>query len=142
MITPVDNCECTIPEGGWCKYHEVSKSAHWVQLCIHRPQYRQAWNAGRGPGQNIQKQRDEYLLRPQDNGPGSELRRAMGCSESRRSKVDFGKMNRWGIDGCRARIQDIVAVMAERIAEDKATRLVEIAIARSEQKTKGMEHGN
>lgn len=36
---------------GWCERHKVDKPAHWVHLCQTRPDYRAAWEAGRGPGQ-------------------------------------------------------------------------------------------
>jgi hypothetical protein len=48
-------CQCNISgtkDGwAWCERHQVKKTAHWVRLCQTRPDYFQAWEEGRGPGQ-------------------------------------------------------------------------------------------
>ena len=45
------DCECDIVEGGFCRRHAITKSAHWVHLCRTRDNYWRAWEEGRGPGQ-------------------------------------------------------------------------------------------
>lgn len=47
----MSECECQIPNGGLCPRHNVDKCAMWVQLCWTRPDYRQRWDDGKGPGQ-------------------------------------------------------------------------------------------
>ncbi len=48
--TQLTDCDsCTGP--GYCEKHGLWKTAHWVQLCKTRPEYRRAWGEGRGPGQ-------------------------------------------------------------------------------------------
>jgi hypothetical protein len=44
--------ECTCPLAGWCERHSVAKGNHWHSLCQRREDYRKAWDAGSGPGQN------------------------------------------------------------------------------------------
>lgn len=43
------DCTCTTP--GFCKRHGIEKSAHWVHLCQTEKSYFDAWEKGRGPGQ-------------------------------------------------------------------------------------------
>jgi hypothetical protein len=45
----VTACECVEP--GWCQRHRCWKSELDFQLCRRRPDYFQAWEEGRGPGQ-------------------------------------------------------------------------------------------
>lgn len=48
------DCTCQHASDGnrvWCERHQIWKTAHWVQLCQTRPEYRALWDAGRGPGQ-------------------------------------------------------------------------------------------
>jgi len=42
-------CEC--PLAGYCERHKVAKGKHWHKLCQTNSDYRDAWDAGRGPGQ-------------------------------------------------------------------------------------------
>jgi hypothetical protein len=55
IITP-SACQCNIQNTkdgwAWCERHKVKKTAHWVRLCQTRFDYWQAWEEGRGPGQN------------------------------------------------------------------------------------------
>lgn len=44
------NCEC--PASGYCQRHKVNKSTAWYRLCKLHESYYQAWEAGRGPGQD------------------------------------------------------------------------------------------
>ncbi len=51
---PCPPCTCVILQGqrmGWCERHHVRKTADWVKLCKTRPDFFEAWEAGRGPGQ-------------------------------------------------------------------------------------------
>jgi hypothetical protein len=45
----VTACECVEP--GWCQRHRCFKDELDFQLCRRRPDYFQAWEKGRGPGQ-------------------------------------------------------------------------------------------
>jgi hypothetical protein len=47
----MNDCKCTITDGGWCEKHNVYKPVHWVHLCRTRENYFIAWEEGRGPGQ-------------------------------------------------------------------------------------------
>lgn len=48
-------CQCEGPQDGAitfaCARHGIEKTAHWHSLCKNRPDYFQAWEEGRGPGQ-------------------------------------------------------------------------------------------
>ena len=48
-------CACPpFPDGErrmWCDRHQCWKTRNAVELCQTRPEYRAAWDAGRGPGQ-------------------------------------------------------------------------------------------
>lgn len=50
-------CPCPEPPAGetrfWCERHRCWKTRHWRTLCQTRPEYRQAWEDGRGPGQPV-----------------------------------------------------------------------------------------
>ena len=39
----------------WCERHHVQKSVHWQHLCATSEEYFQAWEEGRGPGQEVTK---------------------------------------------------------------------------------------
>jgi hypothetical protein len=43
------NCEC--PVAGYCSRHKVDKTNHLWHLCRTKPEYFQAWEENRGPGQ-------------------------------------------------------------------------------------------
>ncbi|TXG78466.1 hypothetical protein E6Q11_00985 [Candidatus Dojkabacteria bacterium] len=43
-------CDC--PLAGYCKRHNVEKSAAWHKLCQRHQGYRAMWDAGNGPGQH------------------------------------------------------------------------------------------
>jgi len=45
------SCECDGP--GFCQRHGIMKSVHWWHLCQTSEKYFQAWEDGRGPGQNL-----------------------------------------------------------------------------------------
>jgi len=47
-ITP---CECEL--SGWCKRHNIRKPDAWIKLCRTKPKYFEAWERGRGPGQQL-----------------------------------------------------------------------------------------
>lgn len=55
--TAVDQCQCQGnevpgPNGTfWCKSHQCRKTQRWHELCRKRPEFREAWNDGTGPGQ-------------------------------------------------------------------------------------------
>ena len=53
MNTKVQTIECAScgEQAGYCERHRMHKPLAWVRLCKTRPDYRQAWDEGRGPGQ-------------------------------------------------------------------------------------------
>lgn len=42
---------CSCPLAGFCDRHGIAKPAHWHKLCQAHDGYREAWDAGIGPGQ-------------------------------------------------------------------------------------------
>lgn len=50
-MTSQSPSSCTCPLAGYCEKHRVNKTEHWHHLCQTRQDYRQAWDDGRGPGQ-------------------------------------------------------------------------------------------
>lgn len=53
-------CECTL--AGYCKRHHVQKHSGWLSLCQNRADYFEAWEKGRGPGQNGSEPVQELTL--------------------------------------------------------------------------------
>lgn len=47
-----NDCQCDIPEGGYCARHGIRKPAHWVERCRTKENWWMAWEEGRGPGQS------------------------------------------------------------------------------------------
>lgn len=139
-VTPVENCDCPIKDGGWCIPHQIHKNAHYVKLCRTRPKYRKAWNECNGPLQNIEKKQDDPLRHHMDYGPGTELRRALGCNRKKMVLVDFGKMNRWGVEGCREFCHEIIGWLVNYMELPAAERLVNITIEKAAKKA--LNHGN
>jgi hypothetical protein len=43
---------CKCPVAGYCQRHKVSKATGWHKLCQTKPAYFDAWEDGRGPGQD------------------------------------------------------------------------------------------
>jgi hypothetical protein len=69
MTSQSQNNECTCPLAGHCDRHNVYKTEHWHHLCQTRQDYRQAWDDGRGPGQQrteaeTLRQRSERIVCP------------------------------------------------------------------------------
>lgn len=105
-------CHCE-PSGYpfYCERHKVKKTAHWVRLCQTRPDYFQAWEDGRGPGQvhaSLPKAES-----PRRGCPGTELKRillgfgikaASGCNCAGMAR----QMDGWGPGGCEKRLETIV----------------------------------
>jgi hypothetical protein len=58
-LQPVEQCRCEGTEqvraNGtfWCECHQVWKGPHWHKLCQEQDGFRQLWNEGRGPGQQV-----------------------------------------------------------------------------------------
>lgn len=142
-VTPVEHCDCPIKNGGWCDPHQIFKNEHYVTLCRTRPKYRKAWNECRGPLQNIEEKYADPLRKRVTYGPGSELRKCLGCSRSRKAKVDYAMMNKWDVEGCQANIDEIIGwLVASDIEAKAATRLVNIAISRAATRDRGENNGN
>lgn len=105
----MNDCQCNIPNGGWCERHQVDKGPNWVRLCRTRPPYWNAWEKGTGPGQR----RNGKGVKGFRGGPGTELHNILAscgikedlnceCRSRRR------KMNKWGPDKCREELSTIV----------------------------------
>ena len=57
------DCHCEL--AGWCTRHGVQKATRLIELCKQRGEYWDAWEANRGPGQDIPAMRTE----PQATAP-------------------------------------------------------------------------
>ena len=125
-------CHCE-PSGYpfYCERHKVKKTAHWVRLCQTRPDYFQAWEEGRGPGQThapLPKAES-----PRRGGPGTELkyiiarcqkllpwwdmqpRKGCGCNDTARW------MDQLGPDGCEQKLDLIVNRLEDEAKRRKIT---------------------
>ena len=104
-ITPVGpDCDCPIPDGGWCEPHQVNKTAHFVKLCRTKPAYRIAWNECRGPRQDF--------VNEHHSGPGTELVQLLSkfriTEKSCNCKAHARQMDEWGPDKCLENMETIV----------------------------------
>ena len=107
-------CVCETP--GFCKRHGVEKTAHLHKLCQTNKRYWNAWEAGRGPGQNG----DGKPLRKRAKArgstsvglPGTELTAMLSWFGKERAgckcKQHAVKMDVWGPDGCRRNMDTIL----------------------------------
>jgi len=102
-----------------------------VRLCQTRDDYFAAWEAGRGPGQNLS---GEGQLAPPSHGVGTELRKMLGCT----CPLPIGRLDEWGPEKCEAEFEVIVADLVERSARHKepiskpsAERMLRMAIYRT-----------
>jgi len=116
------DCECNIPDGGYCARHDMMKSAHWVMLCRTKPRYWDAWCAGRGPGQmgrNGQQPAKRKKPRPAITGAGVALSRMLGCPARR--WPDYAKMNELG-ERCVEHADELAAsLVSTGCVRDEAT---------------------
>ncbi|KKK62536.1 hypothetical protein LCGC14_3003360 [marine sediment metagenome] len=138
----------------------------WCRLYLTRHNYHKAWDEGRGPGQPVESNESSKspTPRPPQEGPGTELLKLLGAPVKvlrwvrwlrpvkewyrRRKKTKKGcagsclayarLMNAWGVDGCRARMDEIVDHLESQTAEEgivferRAARLmVRLAIRRA-----------
>lgn len=112
------SCEC--PVAGYCDRHKINKSRRLHDLCQSGGRYWDAWEADRGPCQAPTK---AERRKPKPRGPGSFLAASLkekgyavtykcGCE----SKIR--KMNKWGVDGCRRRL-DTICGWIENAATDQ-----------------------
>jgi len=122
-ITPVGKqCQCNIPDGGWCEPHQVNKTAHYVELCRTKPRYRKAWDECRGPRQDF--------INYKVGGPGSELTQLFskfniapgGCH----CKSHSLQMDRWGPDKCLEKMDTILGWL-EQEAKKRNLPFVRVA---------------
>jgi hypothetical protein len=100
------NCECKI--AGWCDRHRMQKSDRMVHLCQNDELYFQKWESQKDrPGQRKRRQKKTVM------GVGDLLKQSIqsygykdfaGCD----CQSMVRKMNRWGPEGCRKRIEAIV----------------------------------
>lgn len=106
------NCPCDLPASGdpayKCERLGCQMTPHWCELYQIRPNYRRAWDEGRGPSQII----DTTAQPPvESSGPGTELKKILaklhikpgGCGCNRRA----AEMDRRGSDWCRENIDKI-----------------------------------
>jgi hypothetical protein len=128
-----ETCDCEYP--GWCERHKIYKSQHWVDLCKRRGKYWRAWEEGRGPGQI--KPSGSHSADHVIDGPGSELKRILGCG----CTCEFlGILNSWGVDGCLERFDEIVVWLrkgTKGFTEEAAARILKIAINRVKSRIQG-----
>lgn len=136
-VTPVEECDCSIPDGGWCEHHQINKTKRYVHLCQTNPTYRRAWNECRGPLQRLDEKTAHSNIPQPPKGPGGLLRRALGCSRAYSTKVDFKRMDDWGIKGCRKRFNRIVRwLISAKIEENSAKRMLNIVLKKAEKDKK------
>lgn len=109
-------CVCDL--AGWCERHKVNKNDHLVKLCKTKQNYWDAWERGSGPKQEIDVGRRIASAMPKAR-VGSRLKQRIadlgyvaeqgcGCNSL------AANMDRWGIDGCRKRIDEIVDHLEEQ----------------------------
>jgi hypothetical protein len=113
-------CTCLTP--GFCERHGVKKSAHWHCLCQQGGVYFQAWEEGRGPGQIV-----PVATKPEKAGPGSFLRRMLGCSWKK--WPHFATMDALGAECDVEKFSDMLSETG-KIGAAEATRLIQMAIAK------------
>lgn len=132
------DCKCTIPNGGWCERHKVHKGPHWVMLCQTRTEYFAAWEEGKMPGQR--REQSKATPRPVKTpiGPGTELKKMLGCGCGHGSQKFVSSMNSWGPAGCEERLERVVKWICESrcklhepITPESAERVARIAICRA-----------
>lgn len=148
------NCPCELPEAGEriydCERLGCRMTPHYCKLYQTREDYRNSWNAGRGPAQNLpdakpQNQRARKKRKP-TTGPGTELKRLLrwvgitdtgcgGCGGM------AGRMDRMGSGACREMLDLIVGHLEKQAARRNlpfsrfaATKLVRLAIWKAERK--------
>lgn len=121
-------CECTIPEGGFCERHGIYKIPEWVRLCHMRADYRKAWDEGRGPGQ------PRTTVDIKRGGPGTELKKIIAWWQKRFPWFDLSPrkgcqceatatwMDRLGPDGCEKKM-DILLDKLEAEAKKRKFRV-------------------
>lgn len=145
MIDPDTLITCPCTEPGYCSKYNMYMTASWIKLCQTRPNYRQAWEEGRGPGQlrsNGQSRPGKVIV----DGPGTELSRILkmfgifpkGCCKCG-SRAHT--MNIWGPDRCEENIDKILKWLREEakkrhlpFVEALSRRLVLWAISKSRRK--------
>lgn len=140
---PSRKTECSCKGPGYCSRHHIRKTEAWFHLCCQDPEYFQAWEIGRGPGQLLPRG-DARAAKPK--GPGTILRRMLGSC----GQYQFvPEMDRLGTDGCRSDLGRLVGVVlqdkdkfAMRLNEDVVRRMILLAINESEElQVEAAEHG-
>ena len=107
------NCECKL--AGWCERHSTNKTDRMVELCRQGGKYWDGWESGRF--QAIESEPVKPSKRK--DGPGTQLKKLLsergysvkssgcGCNDK------ASKMNSWGVDRCREKIDEIVGWLEE-----------------------------
>ncbi len=145
------NCPCDLPTSGDlaydCERLACQMTPHFCDLYQTRPNYRRAWDEGRGPSQSIDATAEQPV---ESSGPGTELKAILaklhikpgGCGCNRRA----AEMDRRGPVWCRKNIDKIVGwLMAEakkrklplaNLSRPAIKLLIRWAIRRSEREGK------
>lgn len=112
--TEVAPCEC--PLEGWCQRHRRSKSWREHELCRTDAAYRSLWDSQANarpatPDVAAAEKRARVQF-----GPGSWLKAIfaeLGFSGCQICGERAAEMDRWGVEGCRERFDEIVAWLRE-----------------------------
>ena len=126
-----NQCECSIPDGGYCNRHHIEKTAHFVLLCHTRPEYFQAWELGIGPRQRAPIAEVPVAIRKPR--PGAELQKIIAWWQKRFPWFDLsekpgcncGSVRAWmdsiGPDGCEKKIEQILDKLQAEAKKRKLT---------------------
>jgi hypothetical protein len=147
-------CECNC--AGYCERHKVNKTNLLHRKCQEGGEFWQAWEKGRGPGQD----REQAPIPAKPMGVGSHLKRILsldgyaaygGCGCTDRAVT----MNAWGPAKCRDKREEIVGwllqeankrnwlekltsfVLGDMLVKEELGRLVDQAIAAAEKSLYG-----
>ena len=117
------DCQCSEP--GWCERHGMHKPEGWWKLCQTHDDYFRAWEGGWGPGQVEPDPNAPPARRERPPGPGSILRKMLGCGHRRwqhYSDMDF--------EGSRCDVDKYSAKLSEygKLGIVEATRLVRMVV--------------
>lgn len=122
-------CDC--PIAGFCERHGINKPPAWHRLCQKRDEYREAWDAGVGPGQEQSQEisNSPKIARTQQSAKKAKRPRGVGTHISvilhaaGITAKDCGchskaaEWNRRGVDWCLANRRELVDRLVEQAAE-------------------------
>lgn len=118
MVGGGDGMKCECPISGFCERHQVNKTDHLHDLCQNRPGYFELWESGKGPLQS-KAERSRPRTKQRTTGPGRHLKliladkgykvKSSGCNCNDKA----AKMDAWGVERCRERIDEIADWLEE-----------------------------